>query len=192
MLFAAAALCVAAGGGCQSKSSTTSAPEPPPRAIELRDAAGKITAKVIPGHPCRATVDDLELLIGTEPLVAQLGDVRWSGDVGANGTMIKRNDEVIARMYPDTQAAETGLYASDGTAMFRAIVTGDKADLMSGSGAIVTTVTRANGKLAIGDRTVTGTDDLLLAALLAAPSAPPEVRGLAACHRLFPPAKAVP
>ena len=37
---------------------------------------------------------------------------------------------------------------------------------------------------------VTGTDDALLAAILTAPEAIPEVRGLAACNRLFPSTKA--
>jgi hypothetical protein len=193
MLSTLAALSASAGPGCQSASSSASAvAEPAPHAIELHDASGKITAKVVPGHPCRATVDDIELLVGTDPLVAQLGDVRWSGDVAANGTTFRRNDEPIARMYPSDQPMTTGLYSADGSAIFRATAADTKADLVSAAGAIFATVTRAGGKLAVGDRTVTGTDDLLLAALLAAPTAPPEVRGLAACHRLFPPAKAVP
>ena len=188
-------LSLAALAGCQAESSTDSGPKAQPAAIELREADGKVSARIVRGHPCRATVDGLELLVGTQPLVAQVGDVRWSGDLTASGTMIRRNDTVVARVYPDDQPAEIGLYTADGIALFSAKIIGDKADLVSGAGAIVATAQKQrapNAGVKVGERTVTGTDDVLLAALLAAPTAGPEVRGLAACHRLFPPAKAVP
>ena len=179
--------------GCQGKSAAGSAvPEASP-AIELHDAKGQVIARVVPGHPCRATVDDVELLVGTQPLVAQIGEVRWSGEEAANGTTIKRNDDIVARIYPTDLQSETGLYMPSGVAMFRATIVGESVNVVSGAGAVVATVKRLpkNAGLSIGDRTVTGTDDLLLAALLAAPEAGPEVRGLAACHRLFPPSKAL-
>jgi hypothetical protein len=184
---------VLASIGCQGKSSTGSAqPVVAPPSIELHDAKGKVTARVIPGHPCRATVDDIELLVGTEPLVAQLGDARWSGDDNTNGTTFKHNDETIARMFPVDQPSETGLFTPEGVALFRATSAGDSAKLISGAGAIVGTVAKSPKGITLGDRLITGTDDLLLAALLGAQDAPPEVRGLAACRRLFPPPKVVP
>jgi hypothetical protein len=186
------ALAVLVGGGCQAKSSADSVQDQPVRGIELHDASGKVTSRVVPGHPCRATIDGLELLIGTQPLVAQLGDVRWSGDLAANGTTFKRNDVPVARMFPDDDPASVGLYSADGTTVFTSNVAIDKAALVSGAGAVVGTVAKIRGTIEAGDRTVTGTEDLLLAALLSAPDVSPEVRGLAACHRLFPPAKAVP
>ena len=188
------ALAVLVGAGCQTKSSADSVQDQPPRGIELRDASGKVTARVIPGHPCRATIDDHELLIGTSPLVMQLGDVRWTGDLAANGTTFKRNDTPVARMFPDDQPDAVGLYNAEGVALFTtsAVADGNKVALISGAGAVVATVAKLRGTIEIGDRTLSGTDDLMLAALLAAPDASPEVRGLAACHRLFPPAKAVP
>lgn len=132
------------------------------------------------------------MLIGTQPLVAQLGDVRWTGDQAENGTTIKRNDTAVARMFPSDQPNETGLFTNEGVALFRATVSGAKADLISGAGTVVGSVTKLpKGGIAIGDRVITGTDDLLLAALLTAPETSPEVRGLAACHRLFPSPKAL-
>ncbi len=184
----------ALGAGCQTSSSASSAPTETAgsSSIELHDPTGKVTARVTPGHPCRATVDGIELLIGTQPLVAQLGDVRWTGETSSNGTTIKRNDKAVARIFPSDLPNETGLFTTEGVAMVRATVSGDKADLISGAGAIVGSVTKLpKGGLAIADRVITGTDDLLLAALLSAPEAPPEVRGLAACHRLFPSPKAL-
>ncbi len=186
-------LSLAALAGCQGGSSHDATPKAPIASIEVREADGKVSARITPGQPCRATVDGLEMLIGTQPLVAQLGDVRWSGDLTASGTMIKRNDTVMARVYPDDQPGELGLYSAEGVAMFVAKVVGDKADLVSGAGAIVAVAQKQpKGGVKVGERMVTGTDDVLLAAALAAPDAPPEVRGLAACHRLFPPAKAAP
>ena len=38
----------------------------------------------------------------------------------------------------------------------------------------------------IGEATVTGTTDVVLAAMLAAPEAPPDVRAMVACHYLLP------
>ena len=212
MFPSAVLLSLTALAGCQAESSSASAPRPASTGIELREADGKVTARVIPGQPCRATVDEIALIVGTQPLVAQLGDVRWSGELTASGTLIRRNDTVVARVYPDDPPAEIGLYTADGIAVFSAKIVGDKADLVSGAGAVVATAQKqpkggvrltsappsaalrgpAEPGLAVGERTVTGTDDVLLAALLAAPDAPPEVRGLAACHRLFPPAKAAP
>ncbi len=186
-------LVLVAVSACQSKSDAgarQTAARPP--AIELKDAKGQLIARVTPGHPCRAMVDDVELLVGTDPLVAQLGEVRWTGTTAANGITIKRNDEVIARVFPVDQPSETGLYTPDGVAMFRATISGDKADLISGAGAVIGSVKKLpTGGIsmpgtAIGERVLTGTNDLLLAALLGATEAPPEVRGLAACHRLLP------
>ena len=186
-------LSLTALAGCQTESSSDSGPRPQPSAIELREADGKVSARIIAAHPCRATIDNIELLVGTQPLVAQLGDVRWSGELTASGTMIRRNDTVVARVYPDDRPGELGLYTADGIALFSAKIVGDKADLVSGAGAVVATAQKQpKGGVKVGERTVTGTDDVLLAALIAAPDAPPEVRGLAACHRLFPPAKAAP
>lgn len=178
-------LCVALCA-CQSKSDAGARP-PEPAAIELKDAKGHLIARVVPGHPCRAMVDDVEMLVGTDPLVAQLGDVRWTGETAANGTTIKRDDEVVARVFPIDQPTETGMYTPDGVAMFRVTIAGDKADLISGAGAVIGSATKLPaGGIAIGERVMTGSNDLLLAALLGATEAPPEVRGLAACHRLFP------
>lgn len=186
-------LSLAALAGCQGESSHDSGPKAQPASIEVREADGRVSTRVTPGHPCRVTVDGIEMLIGTQPLVAQMGDVRWSGDLTASGTMIRRNDVVMARVYPDSEPGELGLYTPEGVAMFHAKIVGDKADLVSGAGAVVATAQKqSKGGVKVGERTVTGTDDVLLAAVLAAPDAPPEVRGLAACHRLFPPAKAAP
>jgi len=179
-------LVLVALGACQSKSDAGARPSEP-KAIELKDKKGHLVARMVPGHPCRAMVDGTEMLVGTDPLVAQLGDVRWTGTTAANGTTIKRNDEIVARVFPIDQPAETGVFTPDGVAMFRATVSGDKADLISGAGAVIGTATKLpDGSIAIGERVLTGTNDLLLAALLGATEASPEVRGLAACHRLFP------
>lgn len=184
-------LVLGALSACQSKSDAGARPSGP-TPIELKDAKGHLIARVVPTHPCRAMVDDVELLVGTDPLVAQNGEARWTGASAANGTTIKRDDEVVARIFPIDQPAETGVYTPDGVAMVRATVSGDKAELVSGAGAVIGTVKRLpTGGLSVQsgtseERVLTGSNDLLLAALLGATEALPEVRGLAACHRLFP------
>lgn len=196
MLALAALLVPQTAGACQSsaagsggRGSDTAVATV--KAIELRDAKGTVTARIVPGHPCRATVDGLELLVGTQPLVAQVGDTRWSGDEDANGTTLRRNDDRIARIFPSDKPDVLGLYDGEGVAVFRATVQGDTASLVAASGATLREARRTKSGITVGDLTVTGTDDLLLAALIGAPEAGPEVRGLAACHRLFPLAKAL-
>ncbi len=180
-------LVLGALSACQSKSDAGGRTPDAAPSIELKDAKGHLVARVTPGHPCRAMVEDIEMMVGTDPLVAQLGEIRWTGETSTNGTTIKRNGEVVARVFPIDQPSETGVYTPDGVAMFRVTLSGDKADLISGAGAVIGSAKKLpTGGISIGERVLTGTNDLLLAALLGATEAPPEVRGLAACHRLFP------
>jgi hypothetical protein len=186
------ALSVAAAG-CQGPSSKGAPAPVAAPSIELHDAKGKVTARVTPGRPCRVTVDDIELMVGTEPLVAQVGDERWTGTDDTNGTTFKRNDATVARMAPSDRPDEAALFTPEGVAIVRATLEGGSAKLVSGAGAIIGTAAKGPKGITVGDHfTVTGTDDVLLAALLAAQDAPPEVRGLAACRRLFPPTPPTP
>jgi hypothetical protein len=193
---------------CQSRPSE-SAPARP-EAIEVR-VAGALTARVLPGHPCRATVEGLELLVGGRPLIAQLGDARWTGDDGSNGTTLRMNNEVMARILddrgtPGVSAAEgrrgsidskpgtLALFDATGIALIRATLDpdGKRVTVADRAGAVVRYIARTGTGLVVQPvgtapaPTVTGTDDLLLAAALTATEALPEVRGLSACHRLFP------
>lgn len=177
---------MAALAGCQSTS--TSEPQPAaPAAIEVRDAKGATVARVVAGRPCRATLAGQEFLIGGRPLVTMVGNVRWTGDDESTGTILKRDGEPVARIYPSTNSAtEVALFEPGGIAMIRATVDGDKAVIIDRAGAVVRTARQTPAGITIGDMTVTGTNDLLLAAVLSAPEAELEVRGLAACHRLLP------
>lgn len=148
--------------------------------IELRDAEGMVTARVVPGRPCRASVDGVELLVGAQPLVAQHGAARWTGEDAANGTTFKKNDAAIARIHARQ------LFDGEGTPILRVLDNGDLADP---AGAIVGRATATGRDVTVrqprGDATVTNTHDVVLAAMLAARAASPEVRALAACHLLF-------
>jgi len=138
-------------------------------------------ARIVAGHPCRAEIDGDELLIGTEPLVAQIGSVRWSGDDSAGpGTVLRKDGAAMVRI----QAQDTGLDVLDpqGTAILR--ISGDGA-IANSRGDILRRAEPAPATIKIGESVVTGTGDLALAALVTAPELLPEVRALAACHRLF-------
>ena len=172
--------------GCQGRTSTEEAP-PAPRAIEVHDASGKLTARVVPGHPCRATVDGVELLVGGRPLIAQVGEVRWSGDDDKTGTTLRKDGVAVARIFPaEVLPGAVDVIDPQGIALLRVKAAGDSAPIVSASGAVERVAKRTPKGISVGDVTVTGTDDLLLAALLTAPEAGAEVRGLAACHRLLP------
>jgi len=162
-------------GGCRGGGDP--APPPPP-AIEVRDAAGSVTARVVPGHPCRATVEGVELLVGGRPLVAQQGAVRWTGEDAANGTTLKKDGAPVARVHARQLFDEAGIpilrVLPDGGIINRASVRVRSA-----------AASPTGNSVAIGAVTVTGTADITLAAMLAAPEAPPDLRALVACHFLL-------
>ncbi len=147
--------------------------------------AGKSIARVIPGHPCRATIGDIELLVGGPPLVATLGDAKWTTETASNGTTFKKNDEPVARIHanqlfdaqgiPVVKVTEGGSIANGPGRVVR------KATVVPGYAPKVEIKTMTNAEEAV----VTNTDDLVLAALLSAPEADPTIRGLVACHLLL-------
>jgi hypothetical protein len=152
--------------------------------IEAR-VGGIMQARIVAGHPCRAEIDGDELLIGTEPLVAQVGSVRWSGDDTAGpGTILRKDGAAIVRIQARDPGQDTGLDVLDpqGTAILR--ISGDGA-IANSRGDILRRAEPAPATIKIGESVVTGTGDLALAALVTAPELLPEVRALAACHRLF-------
>jgi hypothetical protein len=190
---------VVALGACQGSSAGTGAPVAS-HATEIvaKDPSGAVVARVKLGTPCRATVDGIEQIVGTAPLVSQIGTTRWSGDTATNGTTFKKDETSIARMYAASDD-ELALFDPEGVAFVRATRAKDgavsisdrqstvvrQAHLLAGANSDTVEISGTGPKLV-----VTGTNDVLLAAILTAPEAIPEVRGLAACNRLFPSTKA--
>ena len=174
-------LALALIAGCQGKSEPDP-PRPPRPVIEAR-LAGSTTARIVAGHPCRADVDGNELLIGTEPLVAQVGNSRWSGDPAdaATGTTLRRDGAPIVRIH-DLQDTGIEIFDPQGSAILH--VSGDGA-IANARGEILRRAEPAHANIKIGESVVTGTSDLALAVLITAPELIPEVRALAACNRLF-------
>ena len=161
--------------------------------IEVHEARGAVTARVVPGHPCRATVDGTELLVGGRPLIAQLGATRWTGDDAANGTTLRRNDAAVARIHAQQ------LFDAQGVPLVRVLDNGDvvdptgqivrKAMVTAGIQPSITFIPSATGGEVV---TVTGlgsSDEVALAAMLTLPDVAPEIRALAACHYLLPETK---
>lgn len=125
-----------------------------------------------------------------------LGNARYAGTDVDGSTMLTRDDQPLARIYPAVPSTdEVALFDSQGVAFMRATLdraTGTVTVRDKGGSPIRELRRSANAitfSSAAGDTTVTGTPDLLLAAVLTATETSPEVRALAACHRLQ---KAVP
>ena len=163
-------------GGCRSGGDREASPPRP--AIEVRDAAGVVASRVVPGRPCRATVEGVELLVGGPPLVAQHGAARWSAEDAPNGTTFRKDGAAVARLHARQLFDAEGLpilrVLDDGRIANRASVIVRRAVASSGGGTV-----------AIGELTVAGTTDVVLAAMLAAPEAPPDLRAIVACHLLL-------
>lgn len=166
-------LTLVAVAGCQGHTNADPVGPPP---IEVRDARGGVQSRVVPGHPCRAAVDGLELQVGGRPLVALMGTTRWTGDDGPNGTTLRKNDEPVARIHANQ------LFDSQGVPLVRVAPNGDISNV---SGVVLRRARASASSVVIGDTTITGTTNLALAAMLTAPEVTPELRALAACHYLL-------
>ena len=172
MLFCCV-LALALGAGCQGRSEPDL---PRPAVIEAR-VAGAVTARVTVGHPCRAEVDSDELLVGSSPLVAQVGNSRWAGD---DAGVLSKDGTPIVRMHDQPN----GIDVLDPSGVVLVSVSSDGV-VANATGVVLRRAVVAPGAIKIGDATVTGTSDAALAAVLTAPELIPEVRALAACRRLF-------
>jgi len=159
--------------GCQG-GSTSKAPPPKPKTVEAKDATGSVVARVVPGHPCRAAVEGADLQVGGPPLLAQVGADRWTGETAENGTTLRKNDQIVARIHAKQ------LFDKDGIPIIRVLENGDIADKAN---AVVRKAVVEADHVKIGDLTVT-TTDITLAAMLTAKEALPEVRALVACELL--------
>jgi hypothetical protein len=163
------------------------AEQAPPTPIEVRDAQG-VVAELLPIRPCRAKVGNQEMIVGGPPILSQLGTTRWMGTTGSNGTMYEKDGERVARLYPLADANEASVLDTHGVALMRVMVTGETAKVTDAATVPVRNVTKEGNAITIDapvPLTVTGTDDLVLAALLTAPELTPEVRMLAACERVL-------
>jgi hypothetical protein len=149
-------------------------------------AGGKVTARVVPGHPCRATVDGVELLVGGPPLLAQVGDTKWTADTRENGTTFMSNDRPAARILANQLFDATGIplikVQDDGKIVnVQRVVRQATAEHDPVERVVIRGIEKWKNEPEV---VVTNTDDTALAGLLAAPEADPTLRGLAACHLL--------
>lgn len=172
-------LALALIAGCQGKSEPDP-PRPPRPVIEARSSES-ITVRIVPGHPCRADIDGNEMLVGTQPLVTQIGNSRWSGDDAEDGMTLRKDGVAIARIR-EPQDASVEVFDPQGTAMLH--VTADGA-VANARGEILRRAAPSRAAIQIGDTVVTGTNDVTLGVIVTAPELIPEVRALAACHRLM-------
>jgi hypothetical protein len=164
--------------GCQSKAEPDHPPRPPRPVIEAR-ASGSTIARIVAGHPCRAEVDGNEMLIGTEPLVAQVGGTRWSGDEADGLTTVRRDGTPLVRLRDNQAGVE--VFDAQGLSLLKVSIDGTVANAR---GEMLRRAEASHTAIKIGESIVTGTNDLALGVLVTAPELIPEVRALAACHRL--------
>lgn len=151
------------------------------RIVDVRDARGVLKAHVSGGHPCRASVDGVDLIVGGPPLLADVGATRWTGEDAPNGTTLRQNDAMVARIHAKQ------LFDAEGIPVIRVM---DNGDIANGAGRIVRkAIVMPDQRITIGELTITGVsgtpDDVALAAMLTAPETSREVRALAACHYLL-------
>jgi hypothetical protein len=176
---------VAVLAGCKDAPSKL---EPPPAdPVVIRDEAGNVVAELKPTRPCRASVGATEMIVGGPPLVAPVGTIQWTGSTEPNGTLLHRDGERIARVYPVGDPNQAAVFDLKGIAQVRIEVTGQTATVENGASVTVRRLRVAGTTITTDDPslTITGTSDLVLAALLSAPELLPEVRMLAACERVL-------
>jgi hypothetical protein len=180
--------------GCNS--GQASAPDPGPTLIEVRDGQ-TVLVTVRPGKPCRATIGPNEMIVGSDPLVSQLGESRWTGESTPSGIVIHRDGAMVARLYPVGEPNSAGVYDANGVALARIARVGDKATVTDAASRVIHTIALQAGTIVVQDgpdapattpvvakTKITGTTDLVLAALVGAAEIGPELRMLAACERV--------
>lgn len=181
--------------GCHGKSKE--APPPLP-SVQVHDASGAVLAELRPIRPCRGSIGPIELIVGGPPLIAQIGTTRWAGESAGSATAISRDDEKIARIA--NQPMSVAVLDLQGVPVVRVTVDGAHATVLDAANTPLRTLTatpsqidieqvEAGSDKAVHAGTVTGTRDLVIAAMLASPEVVPEVRILAACERVLAPGK---
>jgi hypothetical protein len=170
--------------GCQSKKAP---PPPEPVSVQVRDASGVLVAELRPLRPCRGSIGPVDLIVGGPPLVATLGSTAWKGSAAENGTTLYRDGQAVARVFPIGDAAKVSVLDMHGVALARVAVDGARAVVSNAASVPVRNLTTEADTIKVDEPafTITGTRDLVLAALLSAPELTPEVRILAACERVL-------
>jgi hypothetical protein len=177
-------LLLVALAGCHGKKE---APPPEPVSVQVRDASGVLVAELRPLRPCRGSVGPVDLIVGGPPLVATVGNTQWTGSAATNGTVLSRDGQPVVRVYPVGDAQSAAVLDSHGVALVRVAATAQAA-VVSNAASVPVRNLKSEGATITVDApalTITGTHDLVLAALLSAPELPPEVRVLAACERVL-------
>jgi hypothetical protein len=171
--------------GCQGKKEA--APPPEPVSIQVRDGSGVLVAELRPLRPCRGSIGPADLIVGGPPLVATIGTTQWTGSDAPNGTTLYRDSQAVARVYPVTDANNVAVLDTRGVALARIAVTGATATVSNAAAVPVRNLRQQGAEIKTDDPslTITGTNDLVLAALLSASELSPEVRILAACERVL-------
>jgi len=164
--------------------------EPPAAApivsIEVHDATS-VVASLRPDRPCRASVGPIELIVGKDPFVAELGETHWTGERGKLGMFFLENGTKVARVFPEDDPASVAVFDPTGVPLVQIQATATSATVTDGTGHALRTLTRHGDAIASSQpvTTVTGTTDLVLAALITAQELEPEIRMLAACDRVL-------
>lgn len=154
--------------------------------IEVRDATS-VVASIRPDRPCRASVGPIELIVGKDPFVAELGETEWRGERGSAGMFFLENGRKVARVSPEGDAQSATVFGQAGEPLVRIDATAASATIRDSTGRTMRTLTTKAGAIAIDNpqQTITGTHDFMLAALIGAQELEPEIRMLAACDRVL-------
>jgi len=169
---------------CQGKKE---APPPGPVAIQVRDNHGAVVAELKPIRPCRGSIGLVDLIVGGPPLVANVGGTEWKGSAAENGVTLSRDGQPVARVFPVGDPNATAILDMHGVALAR-ITLAEKIAVVRNAATMPVRSLKSDGVTITADEpplTITGTQDLVLAALLSAPELTPEVRILAACERVL-------
>jgi len=192
-LYIAAVAALASCQGAASATNDTPAPEltrdtakpagPVSMVATIKDSKKKI-ADIQSGRPCRVQIDGTDFIVGIEPFVMMVGEAKYDGSVTGESIVFTRSEAAVARVMESGD--ELAVFNPDGTALFR--VSANEGVVRNGVGSPIREIRREGEAFLVsssaGDIYVTGPADVLLAAVLTATEASPEVRALAACHRM--------
>ena len=142
---------------------------------------------VRPDRPCRAAVGPIELIVGKDPFIAELGETEWTGERGSAGMFFLENGRKIARVFPENDPRQATIFGQTGEPVVHIEAAGSNVTITDGSGRVLRTLTLMTSSIAVDKphEMITGTRDVVLAGMIAAQELEPEVRMLAACDRVL-------
>jgi hypothetical protein len=153
--------------------------------VDVQDGSATV-AHVVIGRPCHARFGSVELSVDDQKL--QSGGATWTTEIHDGNPAFLRDGVLVIRLvFPSQQEAHTeelDVLDPHGLEVIQISYSRGALDVSHAGQTLRHGRRSGTSSFQLGSAQITGTDNLLLAGLLASPEVPPEVRALEGCGEL--------